>query len=224
MGIIFDGLAIALGSFLGSKSRKTVSKSFFSILGISVMIISAVGFIENIFSVEDKTLLSNRLIVVVLSLIIGTLLGELLKIEKLFRKDTGNANAILEATLFFAIGGLQISGPVLLAINGDNSQLILKSLIDLPFAIMLGAALGVGCVFSAIPVMLVQAVIFFISYTLGSVITETMISQLCSMGYIILFFTGFNLNCSVDQKINNVNMLPAIIINVAVNAVMEGIK
>ena len=52
MGIIFDGLAIALGSFLGSKSRKTVSKSFFSILGISVMIISAVGFIENIFSVE----------------------------------------------------------------------------------------------------------------------------------------------------------------------------
>ena len=113
---------------------------------------------------------------------------------------------------FFAVGGLQICGPILLATVGDNSQLILKSIIDFPFALMFGITYGKKVILSFIPVASIQVIILLLTILTKEFLDSTVIKQLCAMGYIILFFSGFNLICESKNKINNVNMIIGIFI------------
>ena len=216
MGIIVNAAVILFGGLLGSLFKtKFIFKSN-AIFGISVMLISAVGVIENLFSVVDGRIKSDDVLIVVGALLCGYTLGELCRLEERIGALSGGrgarVNAFLDAALFFGIGGLQICGPILLALKGDSSQLYLKSVIDLPFAIMFGAIYGKAVTLSFIPVSLMQLLIAVAAYFAGSFIGDGMLCQLCSIGYIILFFSGFNLLCESKHKIKNVNMIPSIFI------------
>ena len=187
------------------------------------MIISLVGFFENIFDVQEMTLKSNDLLVVVFALIIGSMLGDVLQMETRISHISSLAkdgfSEFLDATLFFGIGGLQICGPILLATIGDNGQLLLKSVIDFPFALMFGISYGKKISFSAVPVAIGQLLIALIAMLSKAVFDTIMIRQLCAMGYIILFFSGYNLICEKKNKINNVNMLIGIFIILIYNVI-----
>ena len=216
MGIIVNTVAIAIGGLLGGLFKSKFTFKSNAIFGIGVMLISAVGAVENLFTVIDGRLKSEDAIPVVIALLIGYLMGELAGIDKRIGKlsstSDGGVNAFIDATLFFGIGGLQICGPILLALKGDSSQLYLKSVIDLPFAIMFGTIYGKGVAISAIPVGLAQLAITVAAYFAGPFISDAMISQVCSIGYIILFFSGFNLICESKHKIKSTNMIPSIIL------------
>ncbi len=215
MGIALDAASIFLGSIIGSTLKKKACVNNFSVLAISIMLISIVGFLENIFDISGMQLTSDALMIVVFSLIAGSMIGEFIHIEdklsKVANSENMSYNAFVDAMLFFGVGGLQISGPILLGVNGDSGQLLVKSLIDFPFALVFGATYGKITSLSAIPVAIVQIIIATVSRISSSIFNESLIAQLCSMGYIILFFSGFNL-ISEKNKINNVNMLPGILI------------
>ena len=221
MGILADFLAIALGGLFGGLFRSKLSIKGNVIFGIGVMLISAVGIIENIFNVTDKRLESSDLLLIVGALILGFLLGEALHIEnrisRVAKSDSTRMSAFLDATIFFGIGGLQICGPILLAVEGDSSQLYLKAMIDLPFALMYGAMYGKWVVLSALPVAAVQALIAVAAYFAGPFVSDAMLAQLCAVGYIILFFSGFNLLCERERRIHNINMLPAVLVIILYN-------
>lgn len=223
MGIIFDALSIFVGTFLGSVFKEKVNFKNFAILGISIMIISLVGFIENIFGVEGFALKSHDLLVVVFALIIGTILGDLLKLDSRLSEISDvkhkGLSEFADASIFFGVGGMQICGPVMLATAGDSSQLILKSLIDFPFALMFGISYGKRAALSALPVAAGQIFILILTVMTKNFLDAYVIKQICAMGYIILFFSGFNLMCEKQHKINNVNMLIGIIIILLYNAV-----
>ena len=125
--------------------------------------------------------------------------------------------------MFFSIGGLQITGSILLAFSGDSSMLYLKSMVDLPFAIMLGSTLGRVVSLSAIPVALFQAIIFLISKLLGDFITPTFLKELCAISYAILFFSGYNLLVEDKNKFSSVNMLPSVLILILIEIVKNAI-
>ena len=127
----------------------------------------------------------------------------------------------IDSTIFFAVGGMQICGPIMLATFGDNSQLIFKSLIDFPFALMFGISYGRKVLLSSIPVALGQMIIVLLTILSRTFFDTTLIKQLCAMGYFILFFSGFNLICGSKYKINNVNMLIGIIIILIYNAILK---
>lgn len=223
MGIIINALSISFGALLGSTFKSRVVLKNFSALGISIMLISFVGLIENVFGISQSKLVSNNLMIVVFSLIIGSIIGEALhideKINNFSKGDKLSFNAFTDATLFFGIGGLQISGPIILALSGDNNQLFLKSIIDFPFAIMFGASYGISASLSALPVAAAQVLIFILSNYAGNFLTGSVIAQICSMGYIVLFFSGFNLICEKKNKINNTNMIPGILIVLLFNII-----
>lgn len=214
MGILANALTIIIGGFLGSKQQCKACAKNYHILGIGIMIISLVGFLENVYNVQGETIVSGNLLVVIFSYLLGSKIGELLRLEdKLsnFGKTTNKSfNAFLDAALFFGIGGLQISGPVLLAVNNDNSQLFLKCFVDTPFAIAFGATYGKIVSLSALPVAVLQVLIALIAYYSSAVFSNELTTQLCAIGYIILFFSGFNLMPNSKYKINNINMLPSI--------------
>lgn len=216
MGIITNVLVIALCGLLGSRFKRGVSKDSFRSLGICIVIVSLVGFFENVYHIQGGRLVSENLTLVLMAYIIGSALGEKLRLNQHLSNlgKSGNAarNAVIDAFLYFGIGGLQICGPIALATQGDNSQLFLKSVIDLPFAVIFGATYGPWVALAAIPVGLIQAGIALIAWRMGGFFTDQVVMDLCSVGYIILFFSGFNLFADSKNRINNINMLPSILI------------
>lgn len=225
MGIIINALSIASGSLIGSIFKERIKLNNFTVLGISIMIISLVGFFENIFDINATMFKSSELLVVVFSLIIGTLVGDAIqletKISNISSLSKKGFSDLIDTTIFFAVGGLQICGPILLATVGDNSQLLLKSIIDFPFAMMFGITYGKKVVLSFIPVALGQIIIFLLTIVSKTFFDVTAIKQLCAMGYIILFFSGYNLICESKYKINNVNMIIGIFIILIYNLLIK---
>lgn len=225
MGIIINALSIIIGSLVGSVFKERIKFKNFTVFGIAIMMIGIVGFFENIFNINGMMLESNDLLVIVFALIIGTILGDVIqlesKINNLSSLANGSASCFIDSTIFFAVGGMQICGPIMLATVGDNSQLIFKSLIDFPFALMFGISYGRKVLLSSIPVALGQMIIVLLTILSRTFFDTTLIKQLCAMGYIILFFSGFNLICGSKYKINNVNMLIGIIIILIYNAILK---
>lgn len=224
MGIITNALSISLGAILGSFFKgKTVFKNF-NVFGIGIMIISIVGFLENIFNVMQMQLSSDDLIVVVFALIFGTALGDMLNIEERLSSISAVGSkslaAFIDASVFFGVGGLQICGAIMLVARHDSSQLYLKSIVDFPFAVLFGASYGKIVSVSSIPVFAGQILICIITYIAGTFLSGAVITQLCAIGYIILFFSGFNILCPKQYKINNINMLPGVIVILLWNVIL----
>ena len=225
MGIIINAITIMLGGLFGSIFKSKLYFKNTSIFGVCVILISTIGFIENIFGISEQSLESTGLFVVVFALVIGWTFGEWLRVDDKLSTLSGsknaNLNAFIDSTVFFGVGGLQICGPILLALEGDSSQLYLKSVIDFPFALMFGVIHGKAVMLSALPVAAIQVFIAIAAYLSGAYISDAMLGQLCSVGYIILFFSGFNLLCEKNHKIRNVNMIPAILVIIIFNLILD---
>jgi len=225
VGIIANAAVIIIGGIIGSVLKaRSARSSTAGIFGICVMLISLVGVIENLFSVSGGALVSRHLYEVVIILAIGAYIGERLSLDTrlsaLSSSDKPYLNGFIDASVFFGVGGLQISGPILLAISGDSSQLFLKSAIDLPFAIMFSSVYGVGVILSALPVAAIQVLIAVLAGSLAKYVSPDMVSQLSAMGYVILFFSGFNMICDGKHKIKNTNMVPAILLVIIYNVIV----
>lgn len=224
LGIVLNAAVILVGGLFGNKLQKINAIPTNTTLGIGIIIVSLVSFIENMYSVEDGRISSSSLLVILFAFIIGNKIGEVLHIESRLsncsKTNNRSFNAFIDTTLFFCVGGLQISGPIALALNGDNSQLIIKCLIDIPFAIIFGATYGKITALSALPVAAIQLLIAAITKFSAVFFTVQMIAQLCAFGYIILFFSGLNLVTKENCKINNINMLPGIFIIILFNTLV----
>lgn len=216
MGIAVNALSIIAGTILGSLFKKTIKLNNLAIFGIGIIIISMVGFFENIFDVSEMGLKSNELLLVVFSLIIGSITGDLLKLDEKLNNIAGlfkgEVTGLIDASVFFGIGGMQICGAILLATSGDSSQLIIKSLIDFPFAVMYGMSYGKKTALAFIPVMAGQLIIVIISRICYNFFNPSVIHQICAIGYIILFFSGFNLVCDKKCSVSPANMMVSIFI------------
>lgn len=213
MGIITDAAAILLGALIGCifKSKAVIKQT--DIFGIGIIIISIAGALENLLEVTDGKVKSTGVISVVAAIIVGYLIGELLKIEKRLVKITdgqGGKGGFVDASIFFGVGGLQICGSILLGAEGDSTQLYIKSAVDFPFAIMLAAVYGATVLLAALPVAALQTLIAVGAYFFGDFMSGEMLSQICAVGYIILCFSGANMLSCAKKKISCVNMLPSV--------------
>ena len=225
MGFIVDGASICLGGILGGIFNKKVNIKNNFALSIAIMLISIVGLLENILSISEGKIVGEHTVVVCIALSLGYYIGDALKLEdriySLPRTQNMGTNGIIDSIIFFGIGGLQISGPILYALTGDSFQLVLKGVIDFPFAIMLGATYGKKVSFSAVAVVLMQLMIAAFAYYLGSFFSADLLCQLCSIGYLILFFSGFNMLCLPNCKIKNMNIIPGIFLIIIYNVLLE---
>lgn len=225
MGFIVDACSIFLGGILGGIFQKKLNFKSNPALAIAIMLISLVGLLENILSISDGKIVGEHTVVVSIALVLGYLIGDVLKLEyriySLSKAQNISKNGFIDSVLFFGIGGLQISGPILYALTGDNFQLVLKGVIDFPFALMMGATYGKKISVSAIVVVLGQLVIAAVAYFFGAFISTNLLCQLCSIGYLILFFSGFNMLCSPESKIKNIHIIPGIFLIIIYNVIVE---
>lgn len=221
LGTIINCAAIILGGLCGMLFGRFVKKQLQDALtcvcGISVIVIGLSGALEGI---------SNKELLVIGCLSVGTLLGELCRIEQGFekfgewlKKKTGNArdNAFVEAfvtaSLTVCIGAMAIVGSIADGISGDWSILATKAVLDLVIILVMTCSLGKGCIFSAIPVALLQGGVTALARLIRPLMTEAALANISLVGSILILCVGINL--VFGKKVRVANMLPSLILAAA---------
>lgn len=229
MGTLINMAAIFIGGLLGLLVGKTISKRFQDILymvcGISTLFIGIGGVMQHMLIIEGNTLNTQGTMMVLASLTIGALIGEGINIEKRFEQfgewlkiKTGNGgdstfiDAFVTASLTVCIGAMAIVGAIEDGMTGDFSILAAKSVLDLVIICIMTASMGKGCIFSLVPVGLLQGSVTALSVVLKPVMTEAALGNLSYVGSILIFCVGLNLVWG--KKVKVANMLPAVVIAV----------
>lgn len=229
LGTLINVVAIILGGILGALFGKLLKEqhqdSLSKACGICVLFIGIGGALEGMLRVSDGTVTSSGGLLIIGCLAIGALIGELLNIEGLFERfgqwlkvKTGNSkdkhfvDGFVTASLTVCIGAMAIVGAIEDGLTGDHSILVTKAVLDLIIVMVMTCSLGKGCVFSAIPVGILQGSITALAVLIKPLMTDTALANLSMIGSILIFCVGINLVWG--KKIRVANLLPAIIIAV----------
>lgn len=211
-GILAGGI---LGFLFGKHMPQRVREGLNMACGITVLFIGIAGALQYMLAAE-------RSMFIVVCIALGALVGELVNIERLFerfgewlKKKTGNAkdkdfvNAFVTASLTVCIGAMAIVGAIEDGLTGNYSILATKAILDLIIIIVMTAAMGKGCVFSAIPVLVFEGAITLLAKLIAPVVTEAARNNISLIGSILIFCVGVNLVWG--KKVRVANMLPAVI-------------
>ena len=234
LGTIVNVIAVVIGGLLGLLFKKGLTERFREIMvqacGLAVIFIGAAGAFEMIFSVKDGKLSSGSTMLIVISLVLGGLVGELINIEKgldtvgeklknLVRaKNDGRfVDGFVTASLVICVGAMAICGPMDEALTGDSTTLFVKSILDLIIVMVFASVYGVGVVFSALAVGVYQGFFTVFGVFVSGFMTDALISSLSGIGSVLIFAVGINLLW--PKKIRVGNFLPALIVPVIWEAV-----
>ena len=227
LGTIINSVSIIMGGFIGHFTGKLFNgeqqEALTKACGISVLFIAIAGVMEGMLKIEGAQISSGKSMLVVLCLAVGTIIGELLGIERGFeqfgewlKKKTGNSgdmgfvNAFVTASLTVSIGAMAIVGAIQDGLLNDYSTLVVKSVLDFIIVAVMTSSMGKGSAFSAIPVFIFQGSITLLAKLISPVMTDTAISYLSLIGSVLIFCVGLNLVWG--KKINVANMLPAVLL------------
>lgn len=219
LGTIVNGLLIIIGTLLGrllSRIPENMKATVMHGIGLTVIVLGLqMGF------------KSANFLIVILSLVIGAVLGEAWKLEdklnsvgdwlerRLGSKGEGSiSQGFVTATLIFVIGAMAIIGALDSGIRGDHDVLYTKAIIDGFTALILTTTLGIGVLFSAIPVMLYQGIIALFATQIDKLIPQALmdsfILEMTATGGVMILAIGLNLIGLT--KIRVANLLPGILV------------
>ena len=215
------------GTILGRRFPARMQESVFAVLGLFTFALGIANSLE-----------SGNPLIVLISLVIGVMLGELLRIDdrleqfghwlrtRLLRNaDGGQSDRFVEgfvsASLIFCIGPLAVQGAIEDGLLGDFTKLAIKSLLDAFSSLAFATTLGPGVVASAIPVFIFQGGISILASLGTDVFTASMVAEMTATGGILLLAIALRL---LDIKpLRAGNMLPAIFVAPALVALMDAV-
>ncbi len=218
IGTIVNVGAVILGSAIGLAFRSRIPKRLFDI------VFQALG----LFTICLGLLMAfkaNNMLIMVFSLVTGSLLGEWINIEqgaeslsnKIKNKlgkgnDASFTTGMTTAFLLFCMGSMSILGCFEEGMGKGSNLLFTKSVMDGFSAVALTAAFGIGVMFSSIPLLIFQASLTLLAILFGNIIPEVIITELTGIGGILIL--GLGLTILDIKKIRVLNMLPALLIEV----------
>lgn len=222
-GIILGGL---LGLLFGKALKEHHQQALTMACGVSTLFIGITGALEGMLSLQGTALVAGKSMLVVICLALGGFIGELVGIEAGFERfgawlkvKTGNAkdnqfiNGFVTASLTVCIGAMAIVGALQDGLQGDYSVLTTKAVLDLIIVMVMTCSLGKGCIFSAIPVAVLQGSVTLLARLIQPVMTQAARNNLSLIGSVLIFCVGLNLVWG--KRIRVANLLPAIILAVA---------
>ena len=229
LGTIINTLAILVGGVLGLAFgrffKESVQDTLCKTCGVATLFLGISGALEQMLTVEGNSVVGGGTMLIIGSLSIGSLIGELLNLEGAFerfgewlKRKTGNAkdkrfvDAFVTASLTVCIGAMAIVGSIQDGIAGDYSILAAKAVLDLIIIMVMTCSLGKGCIFSAIPVAVLQGSVTVLAGLLKPLMTEAALANLSLIGSILIFCVGVNLVWG--KKLRVANMLPAVVLAV----------
>ena len=232
LGTIINCAAIIVGGvfglLFGKLLKERVQETLQKANGICVLFIGIAGAMEGMLRLSGSTLSSGRSMLIIASLALGALVGELINIEHWVERfgewlkiKTGNAkdkdfvNGFVTASLTVCIGAMAVVGSIKDGIEGDISILTTKAILDLIIVMVMTCSLDKGCIFSAIPVAVFQGTITALARLIKPLMTEAASANLSLIGSVLIFCVGVNLVWG--KKIKVANLLPSLVFAVAIS-------
>lgn len=215
-GTIVNALAIVTGALLGKAMGKglpeNVRSTVMQAIGLGVLLVGIQMALE-----------TSNVIIVILSLVLGGIVGELARLEywlewmgqrlqEKFSKEDGQnlfAKAFITGSLVYCVGAMAIMGAIESGLTGNHQTLYVKSLLDGVSAIMFSSTLGIGVAFAALPVFLYQGTITLLAAWIQQFLTAAVIAEMKAVGGILIFAIGLNLLEIKTIKVGN--LLPSLV-------------
>ncbi|WP_350019386.1 DUF554 domain-containing protein [Priestia flexa] len=218
LGTLANGLGIVVGTLLGSLCRNIPES-------MKTTVMQAIGLAIAVLGIQ-MGMKSEQFLLVILSLVIGTVAGEALKLEeklssigswiesKVGSGQGSVAEGFVTATLIFVVGAMAIIGALDSGIRGNHDVLYTKAVMDGFISLLLSTTLGIGVIFSAIAVVLYQGLIAVFAAQIDRIVSEALMDQLIiemtATGGIMILAIGLNLIGITKVKV--ANLLPAIVV------------
>ena len=205
--LVGSGLGVLLKTGLAEKYKETVMQT----LGLAVGIIGI-----------KMALASENFIMVILSLVIGAIMGEYFtlnkKIDNLGQKLTAKCGekygdvgvGFVTASLIYCIGAMEIVGALQDGINGDAGILYAKALLDGISAIVFAATLGIGVSLSALSILVYQGSITLLAGVLQPLLIPAVITEITATGGVLII--AIALSMLNILKIRIANLLPSMLV------------
>jgi uncharacterized membrane protein YqgA involved in biofilm formation len=214
-GTFINVAAVIIGSVIGlvfhSRLPKKITITAFHGVGLFTIILGVMMAVK-----------TNNLLIMIFSIVIGAIIGEIVDIDKRINvfgdwlkkkfktKNERFSEGFITAFLLFCMGSMTILGAFEDGIYGTPNLLVAKSVLDGFSSIVLATTMGIGVLFSFIPLLFFQGGLTLFATNMQSVFTDVMINELTAVGGVILL--GLGISILEIKKIRILNMLPSLII------------
>lgn len=229
LGTIINTAGVITGGLIGLGLKNGIKKNMQDIMmqacGVATIFIGGAGALSKMLVFQDGKLETQGTMLLIFSLVLGSLLGEWINIEqkmdllgerikKAVKAENDNlfVEGFVNVSLIICVGAMAIVGSVQDGISGDYSMLVAKAILDLIIVVVFAATYGIGAVFSAVPIFVYQGAITLAAAFLGSFVSEAMINDLSFIGSALIFCVGVNIGFGKKFRVGN--MLPALIVPV----------
>ena len=214
-GTFVNTATVILGSTVGLLFKKAIPDR------LNDMLMKGLGLCT-LYLGFSGALKGENALIMILSMIIGTVIGEGIdidkhvsaffqKLEKRFTKPDRNGPGIAEgfinACLLFCIGSMTLVGSLNSGLLNDHTMLLTKSMLDLCSSMLFASTMGIGVLLSAVFVLVYQGALTLLANLLAPVLTATVIAEMTCVGSLLIIGTGLNLLGITKLKL--MNFLPA---------------
>lgn len=226
-----------IGSFIKKGIPKRFSDTIMSAMAICVIYIGISGVLEKAPATDLAPALSPglfKMLVMTVSMAVGTVIGELVDFEKWMnklgdfasKKFSGSVDGetfsrgFVSCSILFCVGAMTVNGAIAGA-SGDHQLLLTKSIIDGVSVLVMSSTIGIGCAFSAFFILLYQGLLTFFATYLVDILSATTLTYMSVTGSIIVILLGTNV--LGVTKVRTVNMVPAMFVAIGVEAFLNWI-
>ena len=217
LGVWANFFAVLVGGAIGALLRGGIPEKYRTTinagLALCVMIIGISGAIE-----------TGNVLILIVSLVLGSLAGEFLRIEhglerlggwaqaRLSHGDSRFADAFVSTSLLVCVGAMAIVGSLEAGLENDSSTLLAKSAIDFVACIIFGSTMGPGVMLASVPILVYQGGIALLATLLAGFLREDLIREISAVGSALIIGLGLNMLGVTKEKIRVGNMLPAVLV------------
>ena len=229
LGTIVNAAAVVAAALLGMVFKGGIKQKYqnalMCVLGLATMFIGASGTLEEMLVIKDGSLSAQGALLLVISLVIGALAGEFLRVEDRLeslgeklrkavkaKSDSSFTEGFVSTTLVICVGAMAIVGSLKDGISGDHSTLFVKAALDFCIVTVYASAMGLGVLFSALPLAIYQGSITLLSGVVSGFMSDRLISNLNLVGSAMIFAIGVNLAFGKKFKVGNI--LPGLLVPV----------
>jgi uncharacterized membrane protein YqgA involved in biofilm formation len=215
LGPVVNGLAIVVCALAGCFIIRGIPERFEELIkkaiGLSIIFVGIKGALDN-----------QRVLLLIMSMVGGAVIGELINLDRLMNRFGIWAEARLgmqggtfskgfvSASILFCTGSMAIVGSMQSGLMGNHETLFAKSILDGSISLIFGASMGIGVVFSALPVFIYQGSISLAASAIKDYLSPDIIREMAAVGSLLVAAIGYNF--LGVKEIRVANLIPAIFI------------
>lgn len=223
IGTIVNTVCIIAGSLLGATLKRGIKPQYqtalYNAMGLCAFVLGVNACVQNLPK-------SDYPVLFVVSLAVGSLVGYMLRLSERFSflveklgKKSGNikeksslAEGLSTGILLYCVGTLSMLGPVMSALNDDNTYLFTNATLDFVTSAVLASTYGFGMIWAAPVLFLWQGMFYLIAIFSSDFISQSLMTELSIVGGVLIAASGMSILGIKDCKA--VNMMPSLLIPV----------